>query len=431
MVGRRATSSALAKGKSKAEVKLKSPTPPPRQAGNRNGIKRLKSPPPPPITVDEELTDADADGEADQEENEDDLHELDASHPFFFAQGSSALKPAPTRPKGEEDEEAEVIYVADSDEEQPKTRNGKEVIVISDSEDDSVVNEEKTSSNSLPYHLREDWNRLVDPEKFNDPPYLFAKYLLEYMDPKGYQTVRQAIKRGELDEKEVFTGSVDGQEGEDPFDDDDDDVVVVKKDKGKDKEAKPLEKGKRKKVEPQYDDEDYEDEDENMIPSLHVIEDDIDEEDEEEDGVHLEQPSAMGSTPGLTNATSISSSSLPPSSPPRNSSPGPGDPYSHPYSSGTSAFSLSTSSLPDILLSSEVILSEHYPNKKYTFTPAPPKGKTKRMRLERLVKRLARAKKGEYLSKYDEKEEASGMKDQAEEEEVDELADDDCVSVEL
>ena len=53
------------------------------------------------------------------------------------------------------------------------------------------------------------------------------------------------------------------------------------------------------------------------------------------------------------------------------------------------------------------------------------------MRLERLVKRLARAKKGEYLSKYDEKEEASGMKDQAEEEEVDELADDDCVSVEL
>jgi hypothetical protein len=49
------------------------------------------------------------------------------------------------------------------------------------------------------------------------------------------------------------------------------------------------------------------------------------------------------------------------------------------------------------------IIASHYPNKKYTFTPAPPIARKQRLLLERLEKRLERGKKGSYLCKYDEK----------------------------
>ncbi|KAF8908641.1 hypothetical protein CPB84DRAFT_1959259 [Gymnopilus junonius] len=435
-----------AASKARAIVKLKSPTPPPRKAMEPAMFKKLKSPPPPPhITMDEDLTDTDADGEAEGEEDEDedecDLHEFDATHPFFYTQGSSPSKPVPllvdedendeedNEEEGEEEERPEVIYVADSDEEEEQAQANEEeeeqsVIVISDSEEEETSYHGKASS-SLPYHLREDQNRTMDTEKFNDPPYLFAKYLLEYMDPKGYQSMRAAIRKGELDEEEVFTGGVDGCEGDDPFDqdDDDDDVVEVqRKRKEKARLEKEKEQQKRRKIEQEEEDED---EDEDMQPSFHVIEDEEEEEDQEEEEeteVQLQiecdsQESSLGtgSTPSLaTNASA--SSSLPPSSPPRASSPA--SQYT-PYHYSGGAFSLSTGSLPDLLLSSEVILSEHYPNKKYTFTPAPPRARSKRMRIERLEKRLAKAKNGEFLRVNDENVEVKA------EEEVDELAGDD------
>jgi len=89
---------------------------------------------------------------------------------------------------------------------------------------------------------------------------------------------------------------------------------------------------------------------------------------------------SMMSTPGLT-LSSSSPGSIPSSSSPFRSSSPPFRP--------SSTFELhSPSSFP---------LSDHYPNTKYKYTPAPPKAKVARMRIERVQKRMEKAKKGRVL----------------------------------
>ncbi|KAF8970233.1 hypothetical protein BDZ97DRAFT_1652777 [Flammula alnicola] len=128
------------------------------------------------------------------------------------------------------------------------------------------------------------------------------------------------------------------------------------------------------------------------------------------DELFFEEPNPLrlnlSSTPGLTHCDS-SSSSLPPSSP--------GNHLSSPSLKFSFANS-SSISLPDPADLS-VIVSEHYPNKKYSQTPAPPKKRKHRLRIRRLEKRLEKIKKAEFLCKYDEVVEEPVV-------EVDELADD-------
>ena len=106
-------------------------------------------------------------------------------------------------------------------------------------------------------------------------------------------------------------------------------------------------------------------------PSPDAEEDSTEEEDKEDSST------SMMSTPALTLSSSPgipSSSSSPPSRP-------------------SSAFDLySPSSFP---------LSDHYPNTKYKYTPAPPKAKVARMRIERVQKRMEMAKKGDVLQTFE------------------------------
>ncbi|CAA7268386.1 unnamed protein product [Cyclocybe aegerita] len=112
------------------------------------------------------------------------------------------------------------------------------------------------------------------------------------------------------------------------------------------------------------------------------------------------------STPGLTTTTDRSSSPLPPSSPP--AIPLTSSPYR------LALANCSWSSLPD-LEEHDIILEEHYPNKKYSQTPAPPKARKHRLRIERMERKLERNKQLEYLLQNDEKEEPE-EKDQLAEE---------------
>ena len=123
------------------------------------------------------------------------------------------------------------------------------------------------------------------------------------------------------------------------------------------------------------------------------------EEDSTEEG---DEENSMMSTPGL----SLSSSpGIPSSSSPFRSSSPPSRPCS--------AFDLySPTSFP---------LSDHYPNKKYKYTPAPPKAKVARMRIERVQKRMEKAKKDKWLCARDESPDLAGTAGV----DVDELFDDD------
>lgn len=139
--------------------------------------------------------------------------------------------------------------------------------------------------------------------------------------------------------------------------------------------------------------------------------------DDDEEGVR-------SSTPGLTTSSSRGSS-LPPSSPPAqvlSSSPA----YHHsmtldcneggddPCPSSIDLWSLSPNSSLELHPS---IIASHYPNKKYTSTPAPPIAWRHRLQLQRLERRLERGKKGGYLCERDE--------DSDEKDELDELDDED------
>jgi len=327
----------------------------------------------------EDLADEDADGDTDLDG--DVPHPFNASHPFFHAQGSSPIKRV-------RDAEDAVILVCDTDDEDEE-------------EDDPTL---------------EDFDIEINPDKWNRSRYSFALYLLRFNDPEGeYDEVDESF----FEENTPY----------DPFDNDDDDEedfepeireVVQKQAKKPAKFARkaappPVEEdigsdatsevGERSEDEQEeYQGEEYDGEEGQEIYD--------DEEEYEEYEEAVEDKSHRyhhGSTPGLTNCTS-SASSLPPSSPIRSSSPATLE-YYFPNSSSYS--------LPD---PSEfgLIIDAHYPNKKYSKTPAPPKAKKHRLRIKRLERRLSKMKKDKFLTKYDESED--GRDEEAEEKLQDEIS---------
>ena len=221
--------------------------------------------------------------------------------------------------------------------------------------------------------IHEDPNTVLNHNKWNEPAHAFGIYLLEYMGLPA-SDIDLIIQ----DDKPVV----------DPFDDDDDDDDIIPQD--------------------------------GESPG---IKDEIDEDEEA-----LKLNSMLSSSPGLTHRYS-SSSSQAPSSPPL------------PTSSPSHNFFLfrSSSSTPSVAGSifSEVeafSLEQHYPNTKYTITPAPPKERTHRRRIERVQKRMEKMKRQGWLCARDE-----SVSDEEQKNEVDQLAGDDdgthwqekCVKLEL
>ena len=155
------------------------------------------------------------------------------------------------------------------------------------------------------------------------------------------------------------------------------------------------------------------DDDDDIIPQDNQSPEDQDEIDEDEEALKLE--SMLSSSPGLTHRYS-SSSSLAPSSPfPPKSSP------SHDFYLFRSP-SVAGSIFPDAEAFS---LEQHYPNTKYANTPAPPKERTHRRRIERVQKRMEKMKRQGWLCARDE-----SVSDEEQKNEVDELAGDDGTWVE-
>jgi len=110
------------------------------------------------------------------------------------------------------------------------------------------------------------------------------------------------------------------------------------------------------------------------------------------------------STPGLTRSSSRCGSSLPPSSPAPEVSSSPALQHSITFDDDdgpTSIDPLSLSPNSSLELHPSIIAS-HYPNKKYTFTPAPPIARKHRLQLERMERRIEKGKMGTYLCEYDE-----------------------------
>lgn len=303
----------------------------------------------------EDLFDADADGDGD------DVHAFTESHPFFQSDASPCKK----------------------------ARHEPSVILVEDS-DDEAVDDGSEDCDAQPSLVR-----------WNEPTYAFALYLLQFMDPLGSvnddidasffeapydpfdndDDLVKAVKKthGSI----VYEDEVEYEEDEDVYDeDDDDDDGIDLADSEKDDEA-----GK----DAEYEEEEGEE----------VDEDGEYEDDEDEDGDYITNPHTftLGSTPDLVHR---SSSSLPASSPPRDSSPPPALPMSE----------------------ASIVLEEHYPNTKYTQTPAPPRARKHRLRLGRVERRFARTKNAEFLTKYDEVDEEEDPAAA-----VDELADDGAADV--
>ena len=234
-------------------------------------------------------------------------------------------------------------------------------VLVEDSDDGGQQEDEDEQEDAT----LEDPNVELNPDEWNEPAHAFGIYLLEYMGHPA-SDIDLIIE----DDKPVT----------DPFDNDDDDV------------------------EPQDDES----------PQNHRT----DEDEEDEEALKLEL--LMSSSPGLTHRYSSSSSSQGPSSPfPPTSSPF--LPTSSPYD-----FSLHSSSPPSLAGSifpdAEVFsLEEHYPNTKYTYTPAPPKERTHRRRIERVQKRIEKMKRQKWLCARDE----SASADEEQKNEVDQLAGDD------
>ena len=138
---------------------------------------------------------------------------------------------------------------------------------------------------------------------------------------------------------------------------------------------------------------------------------DQDEFDEDEEVLILEL--MLSSSPGLTQRYSSSSSSQAPSPFPLTSSPSHDSSFPSP-----STPSLAGSIFPDAEVFS---LEQHYPNTKYMNTPAPPKKRTHRRRIERVQKRMDKMKRQGWLCARDE----SVSVDEGQKNEVDQLAEDD------
>ena len=152
----------------------------------------------------------------------------------------------------------------------------------------------------------------------------------------------------------------------------------------------------------------FDDDDDDVIPQDNEspeIQDEIDEDDEA-----LKLEILFSSSPGLTHRNSSSSSQAPSSPfPPTSSPPHELDLFRSP--------SVAASIFPDVEVFS---LEQHYPNTKYTNTPAPPKERTHRRRIERVQKRMEKMKREGWLCARDE-----SVSDEDQKNEVDELAGDD------
>ena len=152
----------------------------------------------------------------------------------------------------------------------------------------------------------------------------------------------------------------------------------------------------------------FDDDDEDMIPQDNESPEIQDEIDEDDEALKLEL--MFSSSPGLTHRYSSSSSQAPSSPFPPTSSP------SHDLYLFRSP-SVAGSIFPDIEAFS---LEQHYPNTKYTNTPAPPKERMHRRRIERVQKRMEKMKRQGWLCARDE-----SVSDEDQKNEVDELAGDD------
>ncbi|KAF5318629.1 hypothetical protein D9619_010717 [Psilocybe cf. subviscida] len=198
----------------------------------------------------------------------------------------------------------------------------------------------------------EDFVFTREPSRWNKPAHAFPLYLLKFMDPLGISF--DDIDASFFEEDTPY----------DPFDKDDDEG---------DEEDVVEAYTRRPRA---------------ASRASTTVYSDV--EDEEDDDDERATRTTLGSTPGLSYGFSSSSSLPPSSSPGRASSPSL-------FHWGNS----SSLSLPD--LGSEIVLEEHYPNKKYSATPAPPKSGAHRLRLKRIEKRLERIKKAEFLCVHDEK----------------------------
>jgi hypothetical protein len=335
-----------------------------------------------------DFSDIDAEGDTDQEK--DGLRAFDSTHPFFNPIGS---------PTKNLNNTPEIILVEDSDEE--------------DAEDAHEFDEEDP--------IGEDVDKVLRVERWNTPKYAFGLYLLRFMDPLGgpYDDVDASF----FEKEKVY----------DPFENDNDPVVQPKRRIVEEAYEEDIGEEDEDEDEEEDEDEDEEEEEEGDDIDEHEdadsedaeIEDDEEEEEHEDDEEEAEiennlttqnPPSEFEYTPDLTTCASPSSS-LPPSSP------GPGlgilsspSLYSNSFANSSSHSLFDGSAYSDYSAHSDsiIILEEHYPNKKYTYTPAPPKKRKHRLRIKRLEKKLAKIKKSDFLCRNDEK-------PAKEEEEVDQL----------
>ena len=314
-----------------------------------------------------DLGDTDADSDVDSDRDQDFAVKLfDKNHPYFGCQQSMLRKPkrnsihhAVVRADAKTRvlKSPEIIFVEDSDEENCRKLAGE-----GDNDDDGE-------------EWMEAYDRLINPDQWNKSHYAFGRFFLSFIDPKSRSYAH--IDDDFFEDKKLY----------DPFDDDDESETI---------------------------EEEYVEEDSMRYPI--EVESDAD---EGEDSV------AGSSTPDLTTSCHTSSS-LPPSSPPVqifSSSP---VWHLHQSSEDIDSFALPASIDPLSLSPGSslelhpIIVASHYPNKKYTATPAPPKARKHRLRLEKLERRLEKVKKGKYLCAYDE-----DIEDNNKEEEIDELFDDD------
>lgn len=326
----------------------------------------------------DELSDADGDTDQDKDEN-DGSTAFDESHPFFQSLDRDLSYSPQKKSTRNFRKSSKVIVIDDSDEEWPsRTRKPRRIptpaiVLVEDSDEES---NHDSASDSEEETLPESFDRLIDPKHWNEEPFAFGRYLLSFLDTKGRKYSH--ISDDFFEDKKVS----------DPFENDDTD----------------------EEVEEAVKDEDYVEED-----SMHqaVVDDDDDE------------YSSKKATPALTNGSTSphKSSSLPPSSPfvrgLLSSSPAGWNNISDSdisFASSLDPFSLS----PDSSLKLHpTIVASHYPNKKYTFTPAPPKAKKHRVRLDRMERKMNKGKKAEYLCAADEPDEDTNAKG-----DVDELGDD-------
>ena len=311
-----------------------------------------------------ELTDTDADGDPDSDTEN--TKPFDHSHPFFCSPDTDEQEVRISPKKF-----SQIGVRGDK----RRNNHSPEVIYVEDSEEETEIrdpDEEEESENET----IEVYDRLINPDHWNESYYAYGRYLLSFLDGRGRSF--DDLDDDYFEEPAPY----------DPFDNDDDDERVK---------------------EEQYVEEDS---------MLYPIE--IDDEVEEVD--------AISSTPELTSSTR-QTSPLPPSSPPTqafSSSPA----WHHQlYSERSDDLFTLPSSIDPLSLSPDSslelhpsIVALHYPNKKYTFTPALPKARKHRLRLERLEKRLETFKNGKYLCACDEEVDEKAKED---EDEMDELFDDD------